>query len=76
MLLTTTTAYINGNILPALIGIIEAGIVFRLLMKAINAQEKGSSFSEFIRQSRHLIVAAIIGVGIAGTLITIKKYFQ
>lgn len=76
MLLTATTKYINQNLYPALIGIIEVGIVFRIIMKGIDAQTEGLSFSEFLNQIKKLIVAGIIGIVIGSLVAVFQKYYK
>lgn len=76
MLLTSTTSYINNNIIPVLAGLVEGGIILRAVIKITDGMEKGASFTEIFQSIKKLLVADAIGVCIVAIVASLKGYFS
>lgn len=76
MLLTSTTSYINNNIIPVLAGLVEAGIILRAVIKITDGMEKGASFIEIFQSIKNLLIADAIGVCIVAIVASLKGYFS
>lgn len=75
MILTSTTAYIQDNLVNGLLAIISVGIMFRFILQGIKAQEEGKSLSEFWLQSRKTLFAGIISVCLTAFVTVVKNYY-
>ncbi len=76
MLLTSTTNYINNNIIPVLAGLVEGGIILRAVIKITDGMEKGASSTEIFQSIKKLLVADAIGVCIVAIVASLKGYFS
>ena len=76
MLLTSTTSYINNNIIQVLAGLVEAGIILRAVIKITDGMEKGASFTEIFQSIKNLLIADAIGVCIVAIVASLKRYFS
>lgn len=76
MLLTSTTSYINNNLIPALAGLVEGGIILRAVIKITDGIEKGASLTEIFHSIENLLKAAAIGICIIAIVASLKGYFS
>ena len=76
MLLTNTVKLINSDLVPVMLGIISAGIVAKVIMKGIKAQEDGTPLSDFLKQAKKLIWAGIISIVMTGLVSAVQYYYM
>lgn len=76
MLLTATVGYITSQLYPVLYGIIPLGITVRIIMKGMEAQEKGLSFTEFFIEVKKLLFAGIVVIVIEALVAAFKTYYS
>lgn len=76
MLLTNTVKLINGDLVPVILGIITGGIVVKIIMKGMEAQENDVPLTDFFKQTKKLIWAGIISMAMTGIVSAVQHYYM
>lgn len=76
MILTATTKYLNSNIIPALGGVVVAGLMFRLIYELQKSHNEDEPIKVALKKSKKYIVLIIMTTILSATIAVIQSYYK
>lgn len=76
ILLTETTTYLNGEIIPAVGAVVVAGLTFRLVEKLQKCQSEDEPVKVALKKSKKYIVLIIITTILSAVIKVIQSYYK